>query len=177
MNLPLKFQVFFFICCSSVQVLTEQPHKENKTIRQRCPSQTEGVTHQSVAKFCKVMSLSLWFPPSCSGVTVERGWMDSNSHSHAQTHTHTCTHAHTRVLWSRQAQTTGTHVEQVCEQTFIPTLSCSMRKRHHSNVSSQFSSTHPDLYLLPAPRPQNPVPCYGHISSNYCLALFICKAT
>lgn len=75
-------------------------------------------------------------------------------HVHRRTQTHT--HVHTRILWSRQALATGTHVEQVCEQTLIPALSCSVRKRHHSNA-----------FVLILSNSSGPVRVAGTVTTEY----------
>lgn len=86
-------------------------------------------------------------PWSCSWVMVEKGLVDTNTYS--------LSHTHIRALWSRQVQTTGTHVEQVSEQTFIPALSCSMSKLLPSNFSCIF--THLVFCALPAISPLNTI--------------------
>lgn len=87
---------------------------------------------------------------------------------------HTHTHAHTRALWSRHAQTTGTHVEQVSEQTFIPTLSCSMSTSLECFMSIFF--THLVLYAVPALWPWNAMKIQWPCVLLRCFCL-VCIAT
>lgn len=102
-------------------------------------------------------------------------------------YTHACAHAHTHAhaLWSRQAQTTGTHVERVSEQTFIPALSRSMSKLTRSNFVCQFSALARQHRQLC--NHKKPFTCNKHDSLGCFLSclnaltcggfLFVCSAT
>lgn len=83
-------------------------------------------------------------------------------------------HTHTHAVWSRQAQTTGTHVERVSEQAFIPALSSSMSKLSHSNFVCRFSVlAHFIRCVLPVPWLLKPF-CVLKVSHSVAFVLFVC---
>lgn len=100
MNLLLKFQVFFFICkvhcCSCVQVLTEQPDKENKAIRQRClPHKLRGLLIKVLPSFVKWCHWAYGFHHHALEWRWSGGeWTVTHTHMHRHTHTHAHTPTH-----------------------------------------------------------------------------------
>lgn len=82
-----------------------------------------------------------------------------NRHSCTRTHTHT----HTRAVCSLWAKATGTHVERVSEECFVPELSCSISERPHPSSLTHFICRFPS-HLNFSSRP-------------YFLHLLICRRT
>lgn len=97
----------------------------------------------------------------------------SDGRARVSRHTHIRTHTHAHALWSRQAQTTGTHVERVSEQTFIPALSRSMSKPTRSNFVCQFSALARQHRQLC--NHKKPFTCNKHDSLGCFLSCFACS--